>query len=245
MTELAPDYRILVAAAGRVNTDRVPLYDHIIAESVMEEILGLKFQVLLDGNDQDINEYFRLYCEFYRRMGYDTVSYEGVFTKILPGGGALINSSIAAIKDRQDFDKYPFSELETLYYQAYDRCFRALRHNLPRGMKAVGGIGNGVFECVQDLTGYQRLCYMIADDPELYEAMFSRVGAVLLHSWERLLAVYGDVFCVGRFGDDLGFRTATLLSHDDICKLIVPCYRRIIDAVHAAGKPFLLHSWSI
>ena len=28
------------------------------------------------------------------------------------------------------------------------------------GCKAIGGVGYGIFECVQDLVGYEDLCYM-------------------------------------------------------------------------------------
>ena len=33
---------------------------------------------------------------------------------------------------------------------------------MPEGMKAIGGVGYGIFECVQDLVGYEDLCYMRA-----------------------------------------------------------------------------------
>ena len=60
--------------------------------------------------------------------------------------------------------------------------------------------------------------------------------------WNRFLREYGDAYCVCRFGDDFGFATATLLAPEDIREHIIPQYRKIIDAVHRAGKPFLLHS---
>jgi uroporphyrinogen decarboxylase len=60
--------------------------------------------------------------------------------------------------------------------------------------------------------------------------------------WSRFLREFGDAFCVGRFGDDLGFKSNTLIDAGDIRELIVPQYKRIINIVHAAGKPFLLHS---
>jgi len=117
-----------------------------------------------------------------------------------------------------------------------------LREALPAGMKAVGGVGNGVFECVQDLTGYMSLCYLREDDPELYADLFKKIGDLMVGYWKRFLAEFSDVFCVMRFGDDLGFKSTTLLSTDDIKEHVVPQYKRVIDLVHSAGKPFLLHS---
>jgi uroporphyrinogen decarboxylase len=53
---------------------------------------------------------------------------------------------------------------------------------------------------------------------------------------------YGDIYCVLRFGDDLGFKSNTLLSSDDIRRHIIPQYTKIISAIHKYNKPFLLHS---
>ena len=60
--------------------------------------------------------------------------------------------------------------------------------------------------------------------------------------WERFLKEFGGLFCVCRFGDDLGFKSNTILDADDIRGLIIPQYRRVIGLIHKAGKPFLLHS---
>ena len=57
-----------------------------------------------------------------------------------------------------------------------------------------------------------------------------------------MLNDYGDLFCVCRMGDDLGYRSSTLLRPDTIRQHILPQVRRVIDLVHAAGKPFLMHS---
>ena len=81
--------------------------------------------------------------------------------------------------------------LEGRYFEAYGPDFAALRRNMPEGMLAVGGVGNGVFECVQDLVGYMDLCYLREDEPELYEALFRRVGQVSLSIWKRFLEEYG------------------------------------------------------
>ena len=43
-------------------------------------------------------------------------------------------------------------------------------------------------------------------------------------------------------GDDLGFKTSTLLSPDTLRQHVFPQYKRIIDLAHQDGKRFLLHS---
>ena len=237
-----PDYRNLEKVARNIEVERIPLYEHSVGYDVAEKVLNKEFSPLLWGNFEEKKEFFRNYCEFFKKLGYDTVSFEHCITEILPGGGALGGHKQGVIQTREDFEKYPFDEVPDLYEKTFFDNFRALHEALPAGMKAVGGVGNGIFECVQDLTGYMDLCIMSSDDPDLYADMFKKIGDTNLKIWQRFLKEFSDDFCVLRFGDDLGFKSNTLLSSDDIINHIIPQYKRIIDEVHRYNKPFLLHS---
>ena len=238
-----PDYHNVLNAARNRESARLPLYEHIISQNKMAEIIRYDFTPLWNGDERDLNEYFRRYCGFFRDHGYDTVSFECCIGGILPGGGALGNPGLdPAIKTMEDFLAYPWDELCDRYFAEYGKYFRALRDNMPAGMKAVGGPGNGVFECVQDLTGYQNLCYIAVDDEELYAGLFEAAGTLSQQIWSRFMKEYGDIYCVLRFGDDLGFKSNSLLSSDDIRAHILPQYKKVIDIVHSWNKPFLLHS---
>ena len=57
-----------------------------------------------------------------------------------------------------------------------------------------------------------------------------------------MIEKYADIFVFYRMGDDLGFKTSTLMEPDTIRKHILPQYKRVIDLIHASGKKFLLHS---
>lgn len=242
MPDFAPDYVHMVRAGHNRTTDRLPLYDHSISVGLMEKILNKKFAHLIEGDINDQREYFRLYSLFFQTMGYDAVSFECCIGPAMPGSGALGAHKEGVIKNRSDFDRYPWAEIPALYFEKYARYFQLLRETMPAGMKAIGGPGNGVFECVQDIVGFMDLCYISEDDPSLYADLFSRVGDVGLAIWQRFLREYQDLYCVLRFGDDLGFKSTTLLSAADIRKHIIPQYQRIIGLVHAYDKPFLLHS---
>lgn len=238
-----PDYRNIVKSARNIAVERLPLYEHFISYEKIGEILGVDMRSLYQGDDRDIHEFFRLYCNFFKKYGYDTVSFEECICSVMPGAGALYDQRVApAIVSEDDFEHYPWEDIEDLYFERYSRSFRALRDEMPEGMQAVGGVGNGIFECVQDLTGYMGLCYMKADNEELYKRIFYKVGEVNLKIWKRFLAEFGDCYCVLRFGDDLGYKCSTLLSPEDIKEFILPQYKPIVDAVHNCGKPFLIHS---
>jgi len=243
MKQFTPDYTNIVKAARNIEAPRLPLYEHIICPEAMEYVLNRKFAELVKGDDKDLREYYRNYCEFFKTMGYDTVSFEMCIGAAMPGSGCLGSpQKDPVITDRDDFEKYPWDEVPGLYFDRFSRHFEALRDVMPEGMKAIGGAGNGIFECAQDVTGYMNLCYIAADDPELYADLFAKVGQTNLRIWERFMREFGDVFCVLRFGDDLGFKSNTLLAADDIRAHVIPAYKKIIDVVHSYNKPFLLHS---
>lgn len=242
MNNFEPDYTNILQAANNLKPNRMPLYEHIISEKVMEEILNKEFAELINGNLNDKREYIRNYVSFYKQMGYDTVSFERLITAVMPGSGALYSNKKGVIKTREDFKNYPWEDIPKRYFVEYKDDYRLLKEEMPAGMKAIGGPGNGVFECVQDIVGLVQLSYISIDDPQLYTDLFGMVGDVIYKIWKSFLEKFGDTYVVCRFGDDLGFKTSTLLSPRDIRKNIIPQYKKIVKLIHSYNKPFLLHS---
>lgn len=238
----SPDYSMLAEAAYNRPARRLPLYEHQINTGLIEQVLGKELAPFQQGKDADLRYYYTQYCRFFLSMGYDAVPFECCIGGSMPGAGALGDHRPGVIHNRADFERYPWDELPALYFAKNAPHFEMLRECLPPGMKAVGGVGNGVFECVQEIVGYINLCYISADDPALYHDLFTKMGEVHLRIWAKFMAEYSDSFAVCRFGDDLGFRSSTLLSSEDIRRHMLPCYRKVVDLVHLFGKPFLLHS---
>jgi uroporphyrinogen decarboxylase len=238
----SPDYENMVLAACNKVSSRIALYEHIISEKIMEKMLGKEFSFLYNGDHRDKKEFFRVFCAFFRDSGYDTVSYECCAGPAMPGSGSLGGHKEGVIKNRSDFKAYPWEKIPDIYFNLNRENFSAFGECLPPGMKGIGGVGNGIFECVQDITGFEQLCYIRADDPELYELLFIKTGDMLYKIWEKFLSIFGDFFCVCRMGDDLGFKSNTLLADEDIRKYIIPQYRRIVNLIHSYDKPFLFHS---
>jgi len=237
-SKFEPDYAHVVDAARNIAPKRMPLYEHLIDVSVMERITGKRFASAQNGNAADKREFYAHYAGFFREMGYDTVSFECC----VPGPGGLQYPAKGVIKTREDFKRYPWDEVERTFWAMYEGDFAALAEVMPAGMKAVGGVGLGVFENVQNYAGYPTLCYIKEDDPELFADLFRKIGDIMNSIWKAFLARFGDMYAVCRFGDDLGFKTNTLLSTDDIRTHVIPQYSRVVSQVHNCGKPFLLHS---
>jgi uroporphyrinogen decarboxylase len=237
-----PDYRMIEDVMRNQRPKRLPLYEHIISPVIMERILGIDFADLEYGNDTDTQEFFHQYCHFFKEVTYDTVSYEVCITNLLPGHGAIIGGKAGPIQDRNDFERYPWDQLPELYWQKAEKQFVALGEMMPEGMKAIGGIGNGVFEISEDLVGMEYLAYMQVDDPRLHGDLYQKIGDLMCTLWGKFLDRFADTFAVCRFGDDLGFKSGLLLSPKTIRSHIMPQYKRIIDLIHSRDKPFLWHS---
>jgi uroporphyrinogen decarboxylase len=236
------NYNRLVDAALNKPGEWIPFYDHIVAPEVIEAITGKKFSALFAGGEAELNEYFKIYNGFFEKIGYDAIPFECIISGILPGNRALYGHEPGSIHDMDDFNKYPWDEVPGLFRKNYYPFFRAFAANLPPGMKGVGGPGNGVFESVQDIVGFENLCIIKYEDEELYEKLFAKMGQAIEAIWKEFLQNFGDAYCVMRMGDDLGFKSNTLLPPDDIRRHILPVYKKVVALSHGAGKPFLLHS---
>ena len=237
-----PNYQNIVDVALNRKPQRIPLYEHYVSYNMIEKITNTQLSRYYWGTPEELRLMFANYTAFFRDYGYDAVSFECCVTDILPHGGALSGSGKGYIDSQETFDAYPWESVKELYINRFKPYFDALAESMPDGMKAIGGVGNGVFEIVQDLVGYENLCIFSFEEPELYASLFEKVGQILYEIWQWFLKNYSDVYCVCRFGDDLGYKSNTLLSHEDIRKHIIPQYTMIVDLVHQYDRPFLLHS---
>lgn len=237
-----PDYRHILNAAINKRPLRLPLYEHNISPVIMGRIIGEEFAGLINGNDSDKEQYFKMFCNFFKQMTYDVISFEANITWILPNGGALRGGKIGTIQNRTDFNEYPWDELSDMYWNKADPLFKAISKCIPDGMKLVGGVGNGVFEISEDLVGLEYLAYMQVDNPELFTDLYKKIGDLMAAIWRQFLERYGKYYAVCRFGDDLGFKSGTLTSPRVICENILPNYKETLSIIKEAGIPFLWHS---
>jgi len=240
-SDFQPDYRNILDVLYNKKPKRLPLYEHHIDVPFISKFLGK--EICLEGNRQkDYEEYYKKIISFWENMTYDAFDFEAAICDIYPGHGAIMGGRPGPIQSRDDFNKYPFKEIPIIFWEEYTPHLEAIRKILPAGMKAYGGCGYGIFESSQDLVGFEYLCVMQYTDPELFRDIFLKIGDLYEELWEQMIKRYDDIFVFYRMGDDLGFKTSTLLEPDTIRKNIMPQYKRIIDMVHNAGKKFLLHS---
>lgn len=238
-----PDYIRVIDAVRNKKTDGFPLYEHNISMEVISSILNKDLNSLYNSRDPELlEELFSLIAQFHIDYGYDTYSFEGCFTELVQGGKGLLGQADSIIQNREDLRDFPWNGIVENYFKKFSIYFDAIRATLPSGMKIVGGIGNGIFETVQDFVPFTELAYLEVDNPDLFSKLWEKVGETLLKTWERFMESYRDILAVGRFGDDLGFKSGLLLKPTTIRDHIIPQYKKIISLVHSYHIPFLLHS---
>ena len=142
----------------------------------------------------------------------------------------------AAITDWQSFERYVWRDPEDCDVSNIAR----MSHYLPEGMKLMIMGPGGVLENLIALTGYDNLCVMLYEEPELVSAITERIGQALL----RYYAMVVDMDSVGFLcsNDDWGFNTQTFLSPAHMRRYIFPWHKRIVELAHSHSKPCILHS---
>jgi uroporphyrinogen decarboxylase len=95
------------------------------------------------------------------------------------------------------------------------------------------------FQRVSDLIGFEPMCMMVYEQPELVEAVARKVGDFNVE-YTRKLCAYSR-FAMVCLGDDMGHRTGTFISPAHIRAVFIPWHQRISDAAHSAGKLCFVH----
>lgn len=232
-----PDFdQFLKVLWRRGKPDHLPFYEHIASPGFIARRTGTQFD-RMGVNDPG---YWEIYVDFWLGMGYDCIPMEIPLNCPLPAGhGQLTEGSEArvVIRTMRDYETYPWPDVETPIDFGH---FETVAKLLPEGVKIVGGVSAGPYEWVSQMMGVIGLSYALADDPELVELVFQKIGS-LHHSAVRQLASMEAIGAL-RQGDDLGFKTSTFLSPELLRKYVFPIYKKMVAEAHKQGKPFILHS---
>ena len=140
------------------------------------------------------------------------------------------------IWDWESFENFVWPDMRAQDYSRLEK----IRPYLPEGMKLMVMGPGGVLENVIKLVGYDNLCIMLHEEPELAKAVFDNVGARLVEYYDN--SVGYDTVGMVCSNDDWGFNTQTFLSPAMMREYLFPWHRRIVEIARKYGKPILLHS---
>ena len=191
--------------------------------------------------------YFQQLITLHHRLGYDYVRawaqwpghpppilHQAEDTALLPRAvRKWVNEGRGLITSWDEFEAFPWDSITP------DCSISELMaQSLPPGMKIV--VQSSFFEHVlHTLLGHEGLFYMVYDDPELVAQVFERWGQKVYDYYEAAIQAeeVGAIF----HGDDLGFKTSTMLSPAVLRRYVLPWLKRYVALAHAHGKMFWYH----
>jgi uroporphyrinogen decarboxylase len=235
--KINPDYTQFVKTLKRTGRpSHLTFYEHVASPMFVSERTGKPYYKMSPKD----KEYWQTLVDFFLGMGYDYIPMEvSLNLKLGQGHGGLSEGSEAriVIQTWEDFEKYPWPDESNPIEFSY---FETVAELLPDGAKICGGAGAGPYEWVSWMLGTIGISYLLMDNPDLVAAVFEKVGRLEISAHRQLAQM--DAVCALRQGDDLGFKTSTFLSPDDLRKYVFPIYKQMVAEAHKNDKPFLYHS---
>ena len=229
-----PDFENISKVLRCEKPSRPTLFEFFMNGNVYEAAAGPAPQ------SDDPVDHMAYMARAFAACGYDYVNYPGCDFGF-PTGEKTRKNTIslnehALIKNWDDFEAYPWPDPKTADYSRLEK----IRPFLPGNMKVMTAGPNGLLENVIDIVGYENLCLMLYDAPDLVRAIFDRVGGILVDYYENC-AQY-DTVGILMINDDWGFNTQTMLSVADMRRYVFPWHKKMVEVAHRHGKFAVLHS---
>ena len=227
--------------------DRVPFFELFsniqgaVLEALGKDGTGVSSGVP-EGDDRELQQHI----SYMLSLGYDYVNVRAKNFRFpqkerpkgtdAHGTRSYLTGAFHTIANREDFERYPWPELSAVDYSPLERVSALL----PDGMKVICIGPGGVLENVMWLLGYEGISYLLYDDPDLVWDMFEAVATRIVGYFDVLASfdVVGGVV----LGDDMGFKTQTMLAPEAMREYVFPWQKRAVEAVHRHGKLAILHA---
>jgi uroporphyrinogen decarboxylase len=243
--------RFIDAVMGRQRAGRPPLVEYLVDEAVRKpivtDLLGRAWVDPAPGDRPRLEAYLDNFIAFWRALGYDFVRFEEslpfVETEVVgpdasqrTGERHWRDMRRGAITSWADFERYQWPSVTSESLAKYEY----LATHLPEGMGLMACHAGGICEHLSAIFSYEGLCYGLHDDPELVEAVTDRLGSLMMDFYRQLVRLPNLIAVFP--GDDMGFRSSTLLPPDTLRTLILPWHKRFAALAHDRGLPYFLHS---
>jgi uroporphyrinogen decarboxylase len=244
--------RLLRILGGEEIPDRPPLTEYIadgpIIRQVIESMLGRQWVNPVPGDRASQAAFLDNYIAFWYHLGYDTIRLDGSlplpFMRLAtadtaPGANRerhWADEHQGPIASWDDFERYPWPTVDQVDFFAFEYA----ASHLPEGMGLMLEHNGHMYELLSNLFSYEGLCFALIDQPELVQAVDEKMGQLLMAYYEQI----ADIDNVVAFwaGDDMGFRTSTLISPTDLRRFVLPWHTRQAAIAHEHGIKYFLHS---
>jgi len=246
-----PDARRFIdVLMGREGEGRVPLVEYLVDDLVrrpiVTDLLGRTWVEPEDRASQHI--YLDNFIAFWCRMGYDFVRFEqglgfDIRRTLAPDTAvgserqrAWLDEHHGAIQSWAEFESYPWPSVAEMDFSS----FEYIDAHLPDGMGLITCHAGGMFEHLSQIMSLEGLCLALYDQPDLVRAVSDKIGDLLVAFYQHLLDL-DHVVAIFQ-GDDMGFRTATLVAPEALRTYVLPWHERFAALAHGHDVPYFLHS---
>lgn len=252
LSKAQPDARRFIEVImGRRRTERPPLVEYLVDDALRKpittELLGREWVEPTPGDRRLEEAYLDNFIAFFPALGYDFVRYEEslpfVETEVLGADQTSADGTRhwrdmhrGAIASWADYERYPWPKVTAQSLANYEY----LAKHLPEGMGLLVCHAGGIYEHLAAVFSYEGLCYALYDQPDLVEAAAQRIGEAMLGVYRQLVELEGVVAIFP--GDDMGFRSATLIPPEALRRYTLPWHKRYAQLAHEHGLPYFLHS---
>jgi uroporphyrinogen decarboxylase len=248
--DITPDWEGLKQCISRAGTPQRVHFLELFLDPEIKQVICDRFDLASDLKESDPYYYFQREIAIQRFLGYDYVLC-GVTGLDMPMnwhvtedtadnkraiGRIFVDEHKGPITSWTEFENYPWPDLQNARTSALEWCEK----NLPDDMCVLGGLTGHFAENLSWLMGYETLCYALYDEPDLVRAIADKCLEIdshvtqMLVQFDRVKMIWGS--------DDMGFRTGTLISPDDLRSLVLPGHKALARISHDADRLYLLHS---
>ncbi len=235
-----PDYRRpnkerIAAVLNGELPDRVPNFEVLVDNPTLQYVMGRE----VAGGHTLANIDPADYIEFAGRIGQDVVGmcfYDNPF-RCRDAQGRLrpLDFRIASRQDLARLEVADLSHLEP-QFALLDRYTQAVE-STDVGLFVL--LGSFFTDTYTSLFGFEQFMILIQEDRALVEEVLERYAAYCAALAERLVRCPLTFFYVG---DDLAYRTSTLVRPQLLREIWVPRMRRVFEPALRRGIPIVFHS---
>ena len=245
----APNFRELERViTGAAQPSRVHLVELGVDQEVQRYLIENLFEEEWIPNTEEARRQFaRQHVAFYARMGYDYAPGWARFSnmphfkvrtaadtaELSRGERHWVEEGGGIIKTWDDFERIDWEKIRPEFSWLED-----LGKVVPEDMNLV--VGATVFEMIlEQFLGYEDLFMLSVDNPGLVEAVFERWGQKVYDYYRQAIECpeVGAIF----HADDLGFKTATMMSPAFLRKHVFPWFAKYSALAHEHGKTYWYH----
>jgi uroporphyrinogen decarboxylase len=236
-----PDYTQFVRMIHREQPDRPVLFEHYIEWDVIFAALGDEKV----PQDEPSWGWVINMIRGHARLGHDVAPFPMSMLSNFSfkkrreqtDSESISQNADAIITCMADVEAHPWPDVESIDFLSH---LEPIVPAVPDGMKLLLFAPRGVFESLVDLLGFDNLCLLSMDSPDLIGHICEEVGRRTLRFIERCIG--HDMFCGFFISDDMGYKTSTMLSPPFLREFVLPWHKRYVEAVHNAGKFAILHA---